>query len=53
MGGHGLIDRIHIGSNTLKVLRESSVPFLSVKKRDEESTIDMSSILVPLDINEK
>ncbi len=50
--GHGLIDRILIGSNTLKVLRESSVPVLAVKKRDEEGIVDIRNILVPLDINE-
>lgn len=51
--GHGLIDRILIGSTTLKVLRESSVPVLTVKKRDEGGGIDIRNILVPLDINEK
>lgn len=51
--GHGLIDRILIGSTTLKVLRESSAPVLTVKKRDEEGGIDIRNILVPLDINEK
>jgi nucleotide-binding universal stress UspA family protein len=51
--GHGLIDRILVGSTTLKVLRESSVPVLAVKKRDKEGTIDICNILVPLDIEEK
>jgi nucleotide-binding universal stress UspA family protein len=51
--GHGLIDRMLIGSTTLKVLRESTVPVLAVKKRDEESAIDIRNILVPLDIYEK
>ncbi len=51
--GLGLIDRMLIGSTTLKVLRESSVPVLAVKKRDEGSTIDIRNILVPLDIYEK
>jgi nucleotide-binding universal stress UspA family protein len=51
--GLGLIDRILIGSNTLKVLRESSVPVLAVKKSDKEGEIDIRNILVPLDVNEK
>jgi nucleotide-binding universal stress UspA family protein len=51
--GLGLIDRILIGSNTLKVLRESSVPVLAVKKRNEEGIIDVRNILVPLDVYEK
>jgi nucleotide-binding universal stress UspA family protein len=53
MRGHGLMDRILVGSTTLKVLRESNVPVLVVKKRDEERAIDISNILVPLDIEEK
>ncbi len=51
--GHGLIDRILIGSNTLKVLRESRMPVLAVKKRDQKSAVDIRNILVPLDITEK
>jgi len=50
--GLGLLDRILIGSTTLKVLRESSVPVLAVK-RDKGGTVDIRSILVPLDISEK
>ncbi|MGE5443360.1 MAG: universal stress protein [Ignavibacteriales bacterium] len=51
--GLGLIDRILIGSSTLKVLRESSVPVLAVKKRDKGDAVEIRSILVPLDVNEK
>jgi nucleotide-binding universal stress UspA family protein len=51
--GLGLIDRILIGSTTLRVLRESNIPVLAVKKRDEEGTINTRNILVPLDIYEE
>ena len=51
--GLGLIDRVLIGSTTLKVLRESDIPVLSVKKRDEKSTVEIKNILVPYDISEK
>jgi nucleotide-binding universal stress UspA family protein len=51
--GIGLKDRLLIGSTTLRVLRESSVPVLAVKKRDKEGAVDIRSILVPLDIDEK
>jgi nucleotide-binding universal stress UspA family protein len=50
--GLGLIDRILIGSTTLRVLRGSGVPVLAVKKRDE-GAVDICNILVPLDISEK
>lgn len=51
--GLGLIDRMLVGSTALKVLRQSHIPVLTVKKRDKESTIDIRNILVPLDIYEK
>jgi nucleotide-binding universal stress UspA family protein len=51
--GHGLIDKILIGNNTLKVLRGSPIPVLAVRKRDKESPVDIRNILVPLDITEK
>ena len=51
--GLGLIDRMLIGSTTLRVLRESNIPVLAVKKRDEEGKVDIRNILVPLDIYEK
>ncbi len=51
--GHGLIDRILVGSTTLKVLRESSVPVLAVGKKDKEGAIDIRNILVPIEIYEK
>jgi nucleotide-binding universal stress UspA family protein len=50
--GHGLIDRILVGSTTIKVLRESSVPVLAVGKKDKEGEIEIRNILVPIDIYE-
>ncbi|HWP90906.1 MAG TPA: universal stress protein [Thermodesulfobacteriota bacterium] len=50
--GQGLIDRMLTGSTALSVLRESSIPILTVKKRDEETPIEIKNILVPLDISE-
>lgn len=51
--GHGLIDRMLIGSTTLRVLKESHIPVLAVKKRNEKETVEIKNILVPLDISEK
>ncbi len=50
--GQGLIDRMLTGSTTLRVMRESKAPVLTVKKRDEKGALDISKILVPLDISE-
>lgn len=47
--GHGLIGSALLGSNTLKVLRSSHVPVLSVKP-GEDYTI--KKILVPFDISD-
>lgn len=51
--GQGLIDRMLTGSTALSVLRESNIPVLTVKKRDEEAPIDIKNILVPLDVSEE
>jgi nucleotide-binding universal stress UspA family protein len=48
--GHGLIGSALLGSNTLKVLRNSPVPVLSVKPQHNEKEFDIKKILVPLDI---
>ena len=45
--GHGLIGSALLGSNTLKVLRNSHVPVLSVKPEDK---YEINKILVPFDI---
>ncbi len=51
--GMGLIDRMLVGSTTLKVLRKSGTPILSVGKKDGGDTIGIRNILVPLDVHEK
>lgn len=51
--GLGLIDRMLVGSTTLKVLRKSRIPVLSVRKRGSGEAIEMRNILVPLDIYDK
>jgi len=47
--GHGLIGSALLGSNTLKVLRSSQVPVLSVKPGEEYA---IKKILVPFDISD-
>ncbi len=51
--GLGLIDRVLVGSTTLKVLRRSDVPVLAVKDKSGTGPVEIRSILVPLDISEK
>jgi nucleotide-binding universal stress UspA family protein len=51
--GHGLLERVLIGSATLRVLRESQIPVLAVRKMDKKDSIDIRNILVPLDISEE
>jgi nucleotide-binding universal stress UspA family protein len=48
--GHGLIGSALLGSNTLKVLRNSPVPVLSVKPEGGRKEYSLKKILVPLDI---
>ena len=51
--GKGLITRILIGSNTLKVLHRSKVPVLAVPGHIEGRKFKLNKILVPIDISEK
>ena len=51
--GLGLIDKMLVGSTTLKVLRKSRIPVLSVRKRGRGEAIELRNILVPLDIYDK
>jgi nucleotide-binding universal stress UspA family protein len=51
--GLGLIDRMLVGSTTLRVLRESGIPVLAVRERDEEGAANIRNILVPINIDEK
>ncbi|MDA2920376.1 universal stress protein [Desulfobacterota bacterium AH_259_B03_O07] len=50
--GLGLLDRLTIGSTSLRVLRNSRIPVLCVKKRDGGRSVNIKNILVPLDISE-
>jgi nucleotide-binding universal stress UspA family protein len=50
--GLGLLDRILVGSTTLRVLRESEIPVLAVKKTDGEGDIKIGNILVPVEISD-
>jgi nucleotide-binding universal stress UspA family protein len=49
--GHGLIGSALLGSNTLKVLRNSPVPVLSVKPHQNANGYDIKKILVPFDVS--
>lgn len=51
--GLGLIDTMLVGSTTLRVLRESSIPVLAARRRDGKSELNIRNILVPLDIHGK
>ncbi len=47
--GHGLIDKMLIGSTTLKVLKKSSIPVFAFKK-SERKRASIKNILVPVDV---
>lgn len=51
--GHGLIDRMLIGSTTLKVLRNSKIPVLAHKRGKKSTEVKIKNILVPLEIFEE
>lgn len=51
--GLGLIDRMLVGSTTLRIIRESEIPILTVKTPDSVETVGIRNILVPLEISEK
>ncbi|MCK5391525.1 MAG: universal stress protein [Deltaproteobacteria bacterium] len=50
--GQGFIERSIIGSNTVKVLRNSHVPVLSVKGKGRKSISKIENILVPVDVSD-
>lgn len=50
--GLGLLDRLLVGSTTLRVLRESEIPVLAVKKTEGEGDIKIGKILVPMEISD-
>ena len=45
--GLGLIDRMLTGSTTLKVLTESKIPVLAVKRKDQENSHEDSFLRAP------
>jgi nucleotide-binding universal stress UspA family protein len=50
--GLGLLDRLLVGSTTLRVLRESEMPVLAVKRTDGDGDIKIGRILVPVEISD-
>ncbi|MFI5324091.1 MAG: universal stress protein [Thermodesulfobacteriota bacterium] len=48
--GHGILESVMVGSETVKVLKSSNVPVLAVKKPDPGKEIKFGKILVPLDL---
>jgi nucleotide-binding universal stress UspA family protein len=48
--GHGLIESMMVGSETVKVLKSSNVPVLSAKRPDPGKEIKISNIVVPIDL---
>lgn len=51
--GHGLLDRMLIGSTTLGVLRKAKIPVLAFKKSDKKRKRAIRHILVPLDLTQR
>ena len=50
--GHGLLDRLLIGSTTLKVLNNSKIPVLAYRSKDDKE-LSVNNILVPIEIFEQ
>lgn len=50
--GHGLIESMLAGSETIKVLKGSHVPVLAVKTDKVEAKAQFKNILVPIDLTE-
>jgi nucleotide-binding universal stress UspA family protein len=48
--GHGILESIMVGSETVKMLKSSHVPVLAVKKTASGKEIKFDKILVPLDL---
>ena len=51
--GRNFIDRMVLGSTTLRVLRKSKIPVLAVKAKSKEKDISIKKILVPVDLSDK
>jgi nucleotide-binding universal stress UspA family protein len=48
--GHGLIESMMVGSETVKVLKSSHIPVLAAKRPEPGKEIKISSIVVPIDL---
>lgn len=48
--GHGILESVMVGSETVKVLKSSHVPVLAVKKPASGKEIKFDKILVPIDL---
>ena len=50
--GHGLLESIMVGSETVKVLKNSHIPVLAVKGGGARRKVGIKKILVPLDLSD-
>ncbi|MEQ9618823.1 MAG: universal stress protein [Deltaproteobacteria bacterium] len=50
--GHGLIESMMVGSETVKVLKKSHIPVLAVKGGGAGKKVGIKKILVPLDLSD-
>ena len=48
--GHGIIESMMVGSQTVKLLKSSHIPVLAVKSGDRDKEIKIGSIVVPIDL---
>ena len=51
--GHGLIESMLAGSETIKVLKSSHIPVLAVKTKKNKNKAEFKNILVPIDLSEE
>ncbi|MGI9533410.1 MAG: universal stress protein [Thermodesulfobacteriota bacterium] len=51
--GRNFIDRMVIGSTTLRVLRKSKIPVLAVKSKRKDKDIKFNKLLIPIDLSDK
>ena len=50
--GHGLIESMMVGSETVKVIKNSHIPVLAVKGAGTRRKVDFKKILVPIDLSD-
>ena len=48
--GHGLLESVMVGSETVKVLKSSHIPVLAVKRHGQDADIKIRNIVVPIDL---